>query len=296
MMVPDSNRALARVWNDVLRTLLMACGALAALSALPAPAAAQSERDSATARALFEQGVELADQSDWMGAADRFARSNELRRSPVVGFNLASAWVELGKLVEASEMLRQVEKDPTAKPKLKKDARALLARLEPRIGTLVVTVEPERETDEVRLNDRALPLAALGVPTPVDPGIGEISVIGSGTVLWTKRVEVLPGGAQRITIELPQTAPPPPPEPPATAPTPRETAAAAPLESDPGPAQPRDEGESDSVWEEPWLWVGIGAVVVAGTVLAIALAAGGDDSREEPTVGSLEPGHVKVEL
>ena len=260
----------------------------------PAPAHAQSERDSATARALFEQGVELSEQSDWAGAADRFARSNELRRSPVVAFNLASAWVELGKLVEASEVLRQVEKDPGAKPKLKKDARALLARLEPRIGTLVVTVESGQQADEVRLNDRALPQAALGVPTPVDPGSVEITVIGGGERLWTKRVEVLPGGTQRVTIELPEAGAPPPPSEPVVAPTPRQTAAAAPKDSSKvaRTREPRD--DSGSVWGSPWLWAGAGAVVVAGVVVAVVLASGGSASSEAPIVGTLEPGHVKV--
>ncbi len=286
------------VWYDVIRAFLTSCGLLAwlVLSA-PVPVQAQAERDSATARALFEQGVEAAEQADWTAAADRFARSNELRRSPVVAYNLASAWVELGKLVEASELLRQIEKDPGAKPKLKKDSRALLERLEPRIGTLVVTMESGQKSDEVRLNDRTLPPAALGVPTPVDPGSVEISVIGGGELLWTKRVEVLPGGMQRVTIELPVQAPPVPIEP-VVAPTPRETAAAAPPPDSPNVAsgpEPRDD-DSGTVFEEPLFWVGAGVVVVAGVVVAIVLASGGGDSTEKPIPGTLEPGRIKVPL
>ena len=285
------------VWYDVIRAFLTSCGLLVwlVLSA-PVPVQAQDERDSATARSLFEQGVEAAEQADWTAAADRFARSNELRRSPVVAYNLASAWVELGKLVEASELLRQIEKDPGAKPKLKKDSRALLERLEPRIGTLVVTMESGKKSDEVRLNDRTLPPAALGVPTPVDPGSVEISVIGGGELLWTKRVEVLPGGMQRVTIELPVQAPPPPIEP-EVAPSPRETAAAAPPDSSTPPRAPapRDD-DSGTVFEEPLFWVGAGLVVVAGVVVAIVLASGGGESTEKPIEGTLEPGRIKVPL
>jgi hypothetical protein len=131
----------------------------------------------------------------------------------------------------------------------------------------------------------------------VAPGTVVFSVFGGGAVLWSMRMVVLPGGAQRVTLELPEAAPPPPAaEPVQTAPSPRETAAAVSAEPGPragGAAPPRDD---ESLWESPWLWIGVGVVVVGGTVLAIALASGGGDSRERPTVGTLEPGHVKVEL
>jgi hypothetical protein len=259
----------------------------------PSRTVAQDERDSATARALFEQGVELARQSDWAGAADRFARSNDLRRSPVVAYNLAAAWIELGRLVEAAELLRQIERDPGAKPKLKKDARERLEQLEPRLATLVVTVESERKPEEVRVNDRALPEAALGVPTPVDPGTVEITVVGGGAVLWSKQVEVLPGGSQRVTIELPTPSTQPAPEP-TVAPTPRATAAAlSPEVRSPALDDTTQTDESGTLWEEPWLWIGV-AIVVAGTVTVVLLASSGGSSTEDPIVGTLEPGRVRV--
>jgi hypothetical protein len=276
-----------------LATLALVVGSLLASSAT---VTAQDERDTATARALFEQGVELADKGDWSGAADRFERSDKLRHSPVVAYNLANAWVELGRLVEAAEVLRQIDKDPGAKPDVKKDARALLAQLEPKIATLVVEVQSNPPPDDVRVNDRPLPEAALGVPTPIDPGSVVVTVNDGNQVLWTKRVEVTPGGTERITITLPkqqvEAAP-------AVVPTPRETAERA---HDPAAADPYDDAdlvddEDREFYEEPWVWVGAGVVVAVGVVAAVLLASGGDDdeSDEIPVTGTrLTPPTITV--
>ena len=160
-----------------------------------------------TARFAFEQGVELAASQIGPVPPTVSSASDKLRHSPVVAYNLANAWVELGRLVEAAEVLRQIDKDPSAKPGVKKDARALLAQLEPRIATLVVEVESEPAPKDVRVNDRHLPAEAMGVPTPIDPGSVLVTVTDGGQVLWSKRVEVLPGGAERnVTITLPKQA------------------------------------------------------------------------------------------
>lgn len=261
--------------SGLLATLIML------LAATADTAHAQDERDTATARALFEQGVALAGKADWAGAADRFERSDKLRHSPVVSYNLANAWVELGRLVEAAEVLRQIDKDETAKPGVKKDARALLAQLEPKIATLVVTVESEPPPKDVRVNDRPLPEEAIGVPTPIDPGSVVVTVTDGGQVLWSKRVEVTPGGHERITITLPkQTAPEPAP---VVVPTPQE---AAQRSQDGQPADAYDDGDfvdddDRAFYEEPWVWVGAGVVVAAGVLVAVLVASSGSDSSDD---------------
>lgn len=281
----------------LVATLALAVTPLA-LAATVQVAHAQDERDTATARSLFEQGVELAAAGDWAGAADRFERSERLRHSPVVAYNLANAWVELGRLVEAAELLRQIEKEETAKPGVKKDARTLLSQLEPRIATLVVEVESQPPPKDVRVNDRPLPEAAIGVPTPIDPGSVVVTVTDpKGIVLWSKRVEVTPGGQERITITMPKT-----PEPaPAIVPTPRETAKRS---QEPQPAADAyDDGDlvddgDKAFYEEPWVWVGAGVAVAAGVVIAVLLASGSDDpdAPAEPTVNGsrLNPGTITV--
>jgi len=280
----------------LVATLALAIAPLARIATAPAVAYAQDERDTATSRALFEQGVELAAKGDWAGAADRFERSERLRHSPVVAYNLANAWVELGRLVEAAELLRKIEKEETAKAGVKKDARTLLSQLEPRIATLVVEVESQPPPKDVRVNDRPLPEAAIGVPTPIDPGSVLVTVTDpKGIVLWSKRVEVTPGGQERITITMPKEAAP------IVVPTPRETAQRS---QEPQPAADayddgdRVDDEDKAFYEEPWVWVGAGVVVAAGVVIAVLLASSGDDPEApaEPTVNGsrLNPGTITV--
>jgi hypothetical protein len=275
-----------------------------AIGGLASSAHAEDAQQSAAARALFEQGIVLADKSDWKGAADRFERSNELRPSPVVAYNLANAWVELGRLVEASEVLKQIEKDSTAKPQVKKNARSLLLQLEPRIGTLVVSVEAHRAPKEVLVNDRPLPEAAIGVPTPIDPGSVVVTVMDGQNVLWTKRIDVAPGGEQRVTIELPKTqASEPASVVVPVVPTPRETAERASTEPPARRTAPTDSDESDrAFYEEPWVWVGVGVVVVAGVLTGVLLAISSDDDGTQvqmptnPIGGSrLQPEIIEVE-
>jgi hypothetical protein len=279
----------------LVATLALAITPMALIATAPAVAHAQDERDTATARSLFEQGVELAAKGDWAGAADRFERSERLRHSPVVAYNLANAWVELGRLVEAAELLRQIEKEESAKAAVKKDARTLLTQLEPRIATLVVEVESQPPPKDVRVNDRPLPEEAIGVPTPIDPGSVVVTVTDpKGIVLWSKRVEVTPGGQERITITMPKEAAP------TVVPTPRETAQRS---HEPQPAADAyDDGdlvddEDKAFYEEPWVWVGAGVVVAAGVVIAVLLAGSGDDPEPaEPMVNGsrLNPGTIVV--
>lgn len=264
---------------------------------------AQDELDSATARSLFEQGVELASNGRWADAADRFQRSLSLRESPVVAYNLAVARMETGRLVEASELLTRVEKDPAGNRKLKRQAAALQREIEPKIATLVVSLDERAAMHEARINERPIPPAALGVPTPVDPGEIVVTLEEDGQQLWSQRLVVSPGSQQRVTIRLPPRQSASGAE---TSPPPRESALAPSQvalpasEPNPGPrvAQTRpardpparDDG---SLWEEPWLWAGAGAVIVGAVVVGL-LASGGDSDREPAFEGSLEPGHLEV--
>jgi tetratricopeptide (TPR) repeat protein len=69
----------------------------------------------------------------------------------------------------------------------------------------------------------------------------------------------------------------------AVAPTPAETAEQAPSsQSDPAYTEGDDSAESAPVTEKWWFWTGIGAVVVGGTAVALAVALGGDETEREP--------------
>ena len=74
------------------------------------------------------------------------------------------------------------------------------------------------------------------------------------------------------------------PAPVAVVPTPTETAAAAPsepIEND--PAFQNTDSDDKPVTKKWWFWTGIGAVVVGGAAVALALAIGGDEAGQEPS-------------
>src|SRR4029077_13268112 len=103
-------------------------------------------------------------------AADRFRRALALRDSPVIAYNLASALRELGKLVEASEMLRRIGNSQEVDADLRKSATAALVEITPRIGRIVVHVLGRQDGDQITIDDQALFEAQLDVAVPIDPG------------------------------------------------------------------------------------------------------------------------------
>jgi len=67
----------------------------------------------------------------------------------------------------------------------------------------------------------------------------------------------------------------------AVAPTPAETAEQAPSAQDDA-AYTEGDSQSAPVTEKWWFWTGIGAVVLGGTAVALAVALGGDETESEP--------------
>ena len=90
---------------------------------------AQAEEDvqqTAMARSLFAQGIELMAEERYEAAATYFERSLGLRESPVVHYNLASALLQLERFVEAVEHLTRVLSDDGAPARARAAAEQLM--------------------------------------------------------------------------------------------------------------------------------------------------------------------------
>jgi hypothetical protein len=249
-------------------------------------AQANEERDTATARALFREGVELSDLGDLQGAADRFRRSLEIRPSPVVEYNLGSTLVELGRLVEASEHLTHVlqhfAQNPGTNERVHRAARALQERIASRIARLTIEVTGFSEGDEVRVDGVRHPEQALGVGAPADPGPHRITVHRNEAELAGEDVELADGANESVVLEVPAnvtTPPDPPPDPEIAQPI-----------VDPIPIEEDDDGAG--VAESPWFWlaIGSGVAVVAMVIVILSMSAG----EEPPFDGSLTPGTLEL--
>lgn len=273
---------LGRV-SIVLLPILVAYAALG--PGIPKAVAQESSvRDTAAARALFEEGVACADAGDWACAADRFERAHALRPSPVIAYNLGHALVELGRLVEGTEILGRLMRDEQVPEAVRRDAAHVTAQAEPRIGRLSVHVEGPLEALRVTVDGVELASSLIGTAAPVDPGAHEVEASRGGEVVARGRVDIAPGASGRVDLSIP----PLPPEPAAGAvgvPAPEEVA----LTAVRGPGAPDAGGGDDG----PWIALGItGALLVVGGAIVLAVVLSTPAEEEMPFDGNL--GHVEL--
>lgn len=231
----------------------LALGFAVALGAARANAQSEPADPSRTeaARTLFEEGLALVDQARWPEAADKFRRALELRPSPVITFNLASALAKQGKVIEASELLHTLDKDDTVKDDARAAAEQLRAEVERQIARLTIDVRGDVRAHTVSLDGRSLHVAELGVALPVDPGSHQIVAKRDQLALFTRDVSLAPGATRSVTLDLAGS---------------RGDAIANRGEAHTAP----DAADDD---DANWLpWIGVGAVA-AGLVTAIIVIA-----------------------
>jgi hypothetical protein len=244
------------------------------------------------ARQLFNQGLEYVEREDWAQAEDRFRRVLALRSSHVVSYNLASALMHLGRLVESSELLRAIVRDTTADVTTRDAATQLLSELEPRIGSLTIRVSGDARGAILHLDDKPIELSGSVQALSVDPGEHHVSLERDGAVLSTKSVEVgnqAPLQAELLLEVAPRVAP-------------QAAASALPL----SPNRPRaafasstsipapEPARSDSLVSKWWFWTSIGAVVAGGVVAGVLLANSG--SQAQPVMGDTNPPVIRGQV
>lgn len=209
---------------------VLICSALALL-AVPLAAQAQSASDVAAARALFEEGVRLAEGGDLGGAEERFRRSLALNPAPAVAFNLAYVLSQQGRAAEAVDYYSQVASSPAAPADLRQQASLRSQQLQPRLARLRVSLLGPPDGVSLRIGRRLLGAAAIGVPIHVDAGALRVEAMRGGSPVAFGDVSIAAGMEAALSLRIP-------------------------------PGEP--------IWASPWLWTIAGAVV-AGAVVAIVL-------------------------
>ncbi len=247
------------------RVLAVAVALAVAATAVGARAQSSGEdvEQTAAARALFQQGMRAVDAQDWATAADLLGRSQALRSSPVVRYNLALALIELGHLVEASEHLRAARRESPEGSDAARLTSEQLALVEPRLGRLQIDVSGPRSTVEVRLDGEIVPDALVGVERPADPGTHRVSLHRGGQELASQELAVNSGRLSSVAFE----APPVPV-------TPEDAARSA-----VGTAAPVVTVEAAPVESQWWFWtlITVAALAIAGGIAGIVFA-----TREPP--------------
>jgi hypothetical protein len=231
---------------------------LALMAAGVGPARAEGasdEQQRVTARALFNEGLEYADAGRWHEAADRFRRAYQAKPTSEIGYNLAQAYIRLGYLATAAELLRRAAVDPEASLAVREAAQARLAQVAPRLGRLAVHLDPSAG-GFAYLDGRLLDPVRLGTPMPVDPGPHLLQARWRDGPDLSRRISVPEGTESAVTL-----APPVPP--------------------------PRQ--KSTSVFRRGWFWLAV-AGVAAGTAVVLTIPhLGGKSPGADTTAWHVDP-------
>jgi hypothetical protein len=175
---------------------------------LLAPAAhAQTAADRATARELGLDGQNALDKKDYATAEDRFRRADALYHAPTLLLGYARAEAALGKVVNASEAYNRIIREgvaPGAPPVFvaaveaaKAEAGAVQARI---ASVTIAVVGPENPV--VTLDEQPVPVAALGVKRPVDPGEHTVKATADGWMPAETKFTVADAGAATASLKL----------------------------------------------------------------------------------------------
>ena len=186
-------------------------------SAARAQTAPEGTDERALARSLFHQGLECLDAGDLQCAAERFTRSQELRESPVVAYNLASVLDRLDQVVRAAELLRWVRRSSDADDQVKAAATTLLATITPRIAYWTLRAEGPLQGVRFHLDGRLLPDQGVGVRAPIDPGEHRVEARRGDQSVASAPFTVAAAGRAEVHLTVP----------PAPVPTPEEVAEGA---------------------------------------------------------------------
>jgi tetratricopeptide (TPR) repeat protein len=260
---------------------LMLFVSLAAALGLPSQALAQTAAERSLAREQFQDGVAAARDGDWNRALEAFQRSYELLPRPLTLLNLAGAYTQMGRLVEAAEAYRMFLHEEDVTPRQQRDAEEQLAALEPRIPHVRLRILGIETGDVVLLDEYQLSSAALDEAYPVDPGEHSATVERSGHSPRVVPFTASEGVQQDVLIDVrPESWP-------------------ALAVGDEGGG---DEGGEDggvpiapagpSIVEEPAFWIVLGSILVAGGV-AVGLGVG-LSTPPEPFVGNTYPFRVEL--
>jgi hypothetical protein len=260
-------------------TAALACSApLTALAEEQAPTAS----DTALARSLASEGVQLADAGNCAAAIEKLDRAEKLYHAPTILGRLGECQVAVGKIVAGTENLQRVVREslPPRSPKAFVDAQAraqkVLDRALPKLAKLKIHVDaPSGANLTITQDGETVPPATLDLDRPADPGVHRVEVSAPGFRTARGETTLAEGATGAVNLRpepdpnavavgpaVPpgSSAAPPPPYPVAAAPPPN-GASASPA-GEPGGAETKGGSNVPA-----YVLLGTGAVGVAvGTI------------------------------
>ena len=192
-----------------LSTIALSSGALQFAALGVAHAEEDSAAETAAARGLAVDGLKLAQAGKCEEAIPKLERAEKLHHSPIVLSRLGECQVTVGKLVEGTEMLRKVLREPlpaTPSPALSKAyerAQTVLDSAKPKIAALTISVAMPAGA-ELRLSVDGLVVASSLVDSelPADPGEHTVEASAPGYLKATSRVTLASADKKLVTLKL----------------------------------------------------------------------------------------------
>lgn len=245
-------------------TLALLC--LLGSAPLASSAAAQATAaDQAQARRLFEDGLKLGEAQRWAEALSSFRRSARLVPRSSTSYNIANALYRMGRPVDAVAELNRYESMPDVRdnPAALKRCDALRHLVQPAIAELRLAITPAGA--EVFVDGRLSKETGLERRLQLNPGTHSIRISQESYADWLEELKAEPGSRQSLTIALEPILPSVSPSvalsavDPSLADTNLETGEAT-------------QDDRKPFVKRPGFWVMIGAIVVVGAGVGIAVA------------------------
>jgi hypothetical protein len=205
-----TRRRLSRRGRDAAVSFVLGVCVCAAAEELAfAQGAEANAADIAAARTLAVEGVKLAQAGKCDEAVDKLERAEKLHHAPIVLANLGECRVSQGRLVEGTEMLRRVLREPLpdhptpALTKAYEHAQTTLDAAAPKIGKLVISVSAQGEAQPVvNVDGESVSSALLGAERPTDPGEHAVEATAVGYLKATAKVSLGEGEKKSVKLEL----------------------------------------------------------------------------------------------
>jgi hypothetical protein len=169
-----------------------------------------SATETAAARALAVDGLKLAQAGKCDEAIPKLDRAEKIHHSAIVLSRLGECNVSVGKLVEGTEDLRKVLREPlpaNPSPALSKayeHAQIILDSAKPKIAALTISVGNKSQPTDLHLmvDGQAVPVALIDSELPADPGDHLVEATAPGYLKAMARVNLSTADKKTVTLKL----------------------------------------------------------------------------------------------
>jgi hypothetical protein len=166
-----------------------------------------SAEDLLSARAAFDEGMDLRDKGEVAAALPKLDAAYAYAETPITGLELGRTYMMLGRLVDAYETLKAVQRMPQAFDESERSAAArrqvpgLLAQIEPRIASLKITLALQPgQSGTVLVDGKSVALVGFVVLRRLDPGKHAIAARAGDGPEVRQTVELGEGESKEIEL------------------------------------------------------------------------------------------------